>query len=213
MRRGLGLERGDRAARIAAGVWILTLLAAAGCGWFEPRNPIKGETAAPVPWVSPIEPELVLANMDTAMTYLSRGIDNYAKCYADTFHFYPYPDDANTLAQQGRDHVYDDWTLTVERDVTDLILGLAKTVDLRFEGHDVVADDSQYKIWEERYTLVIDYLSGQEETYEGVARLELRVDPSQANQWYITRWQDFLKAGQPDSVHTWGRLRGERRPI
>ncbi len=199
--------------RIAAFVWILLLSAAAGCGWFDTRQPLPGEVLPPVPWVSPINPEIVLANMDSAMTYLGRGITNYGQCFSDTFHFYPYPDDAAVLANQGKPTAYDDWTLSVEREVTDLILSSAKNVDVSFVDRVVVADETDYKIWEEQYLLLIDYLSGQSTAYEGVARLELRVDPDQANQWFITRWQDFLRPDQPESVTTWGLLRGETRQI
>ena len=192
---------------------VLAVVVAAGCGWFDTREPLPGEIVAPVPWVNPVEPEMVLANMDSAMTYLGRGIDNYAKCFGDTFHFYPYPNDEAVLAAEGKPQAYEDWVLSVERDVMELVLSMAKTVDVRFEGHDVVADNTEYKIWEERYLLIIDSLNGEHGEYQGVARLEIRIDPNQADQWFITRWQDFVKPGQPDNVETWGWLRGQRRQI
>jgi len=140
-------------------------------------------------------------------------VTNYVKCFGDTFHFYPYANDADVLAQQGKPGAYDDWTLSVEAEVVDLILNSALSVDVQFEGHDVIADNTEYKIWEEQYTLDVQFRNGGQGTYEGVARLEIRIDPSQADQWFITRWQDFLRPGQPDSVQTWGWLRGQERQI
>ena len=206
-------RRGRFSVKAGIGPWVLALWLAAGCGWFETRDPLPGEPIAPVPWESPIEPETVLANMDSAMTYLGRGVTNYVKCFGDTFHFYPYANDAAVLAQQGKPGAYDDWTLSVEAEVVDLILNSAQSVAVQFEGHDVIADNTEYKIWEEQYTLDVQFRSGAQGIYEGVARLEIRIDPSQADQWFITRWQDFLRPGQPDSVQTWGWLRGQERQI
>ncbi len=196
-------------------IWILVLGVAgvASCGWFDTRNPSGGEAEPPVPWDVPIEPETVLANMDSALIYLGRGIENYAKCYGDTFHFYPTTNDADVLAQQGKPGAFENYDREVDREVMDLIVISAKSVDLTWTPDQVIADTEEYKIWEERYRLVIERLSGEVETYEGVAHLELRVDPNQADQWFITSWQDFFAPGQPDTVHTWGWLRGQARAL
>jgi hypothetical protein len=97
----------------------------------------------------------VLANMDSALTYLARGMANYVKCYADTFHFYPTPNDQAIMEAQGRPTVYDNWTKTVERDVMDLILTQARNLDITFVSRQVIADETLFKIWEERYRLAL----------------------------------------------------------
>lgn len=195
--------------RAGAGIGLIVALVA-GCGWFETRDPLPFEPIEPVPRVSPIEPELVLANMDSALVYLGRGIDNYVRCLGDTFHFYPHLNDQVVWEQQGKPNAYENWDRNVEREVMDLILSSAKEVDVTFSDRNVVADTEDYKIWEQHYVLEISK-TDTVETYEGVARLELRTDPSQANQWFITNWQTYEWPGQ--TAKTWGWLRGLRRQI
>jgi hypothetical protein len=194
-------------------LWIVLLGVAGGCGWFDTREPSPVTPEPPVPWESPIEPETVLANMDSALVYLGRGITNYSRCYADTFHFYPTANDRDVIGQQGKPTAFDDFTKTVEEEVMDLLLNSSTRVEVTWTPDEVIVDTEEHKVWEERYHLLIEYLSGAVETYEGIARLELRVDPDQANQWFITSWQDFFFPNQPDTVYTWGYLRGQRRQI
>jgi len=195
-------------------VWMAGLavvLAVAGCRWFDTRDPLPGEPETPVPWQSPTEPEIVLANMDSALIYLGRGIDNYQRCLGDTFHFYPLDDDRATLEAQGKPNAYDDWDREVEREVMDLVLNSAKSVDLTFSDQEVIADEPEFKKWEEHYLLVIEWLSGETGVYEGNCQMEIRIDPEQANQWFIEKWGDVETPGQEHE--TWGRLRGEKRQI
>lgn len=206
------MHRGDRIG-IQWVAWCAVLILGAGCGWLETRDPLEGEVLPPVPWESPVDPETVLANMDSALIYLGRGIDNYARCLGDTFHFYPFGPDADALAQQGNENAFLDWDRDIEQEVMNLVLSGATSVDLTFvdEDHQEVAGTEEFKIWDEHYILVITKQGGEEETHEGIAHLELRIDPDQANQWFITRWQDFEWPGQTTS--TWGLLRGETRQI
>lgn len=178
-------------------VVLLAFTAGTGC-IFEVRDaapPDSGST-----WVVPDDPQRVFQNMKTGLE--DRTGANYFRSLNDAFAFNPTATDSVTQPPG----TYDNWTVDVEKDVTDNILANASTVVVNFTDRVQIQDTSVEVKFDLRYELILtDAISGTDTSYKGAAQFTM-VNGSKG--WQLSRWRD---TEAESGFATWGFLRGTNR--
>jgi hypothetical protein len=183
-----------------AGVLGLTvcLFFTMGCSIFDTRDPEPpgGDTT---PWLSPTVPSFVFTNMTNGLEDLT-GV-NYDKSIAETFTFIPMPADVDKLGPE----VYENWTRTVEVEVTQRFLATASKVEVAFISPEQVLDQDPFAAFEGPYEMTITDSQGGKETYKGKARFNMQ---RLSQGWHLIGWEDLEGV---EGFATWGYLRGVTR--
>lgn len=185
------------ALRIAA---LLMLSTGTGC-IFEVRDaqpPSSGST-----WLVPDDPQRVFQNMESGLEDLS-GV-NYTRSLDDAFTFNPTVEDSLNPTLAGK---FDNWTVDVEKEVTEIILSEASSLKVAFTERDQIFDSSAEVKFKLRYELEIitNTVPPDTLTYKGRAQFDI-VNGSKG--WQLRRWRDEERES---GFATWGFLRGARRP-
>ncbi|MCX5801378.1 MAG: hypothetical protein NTX17_08335 [Candidatus Eisenbacteria bacterium] len=189
----------------AFSIFVLVSVLVCGCGLFEPRTPEAPGTGG-TPWIPPTAPETVLVNIENSM--YGKVIGNYVQNFTDDLAFHPDPSDSVELSAT-QPTVYDNWTLDVERTVTQAIFDQAALLDLAFTQRDApVYVDSDHCVLYYTYLLQVTLKTGGTEYFRGLVEFHMRREGG--SNWYVYVWIDKR---DPDflSSRTWGNLKGTKR--
>lgn len=179
---------------------ILMLSAATGC-IFEVREadpPARGST-----WLVPDDPQRVFQNMESGLEDLT-GV-NYGRSLNDAFVFSPTLEDSLNPTLAGK---FVNWTVDVEKEVTDLILSEARSLTVAFTEREQIFSSSVEVKFKVRYELTITTNTAPPDTvtYKGRGQFDM-VNGSKG--WQLNRWKEEERE---IGFATWGFLRGSRRP-
>jgi len=177
---------------------VVLALSGLGCDLFDTR---EAETPGSegTPFIVPDVPALVFANMETGLEDLT-GV-NYEKSLGNAFTFIPLPSDVDALPPG----TFDDWTKTVEMEVTQEILADATALKASFINPKQIRDEADFADFRAPYELMITQTAGDTVIYKGVAQFDMQ---RLGQGWHLIRWTDQEGVG---GFATWGRLRGETR--
>jgi hypothetical protein len=198
---GVGVHR---VAVLAGRILMLVLaLGAAGCDILTTRDP-EPPTQGSSTFVPPTAPELVLANLRSAVS--EKNVENYMRCLVDTlsaarsFQFVP------TASALGRyPSAFLQWSLQSERTWFSSLLALTPAqaaASLSLDGgFSVIVSDSA--VYTGTYALAVAHaLPGVPETVRGQVQLVMALDRS--SQWSIVRWTDTPVGTEP----SWSEWKG-----
>jgi hypothetical protein len=131
---------------------------------------------------------------------------NYERAIGDEFIFSPLLDDSLDQAFAGVvPSPYADWTKEVERDVTNLLLSDADTIQVEFTPSALI-NENTFVRYRTQYALrVVLRTGGSAATYEGVAYIDVR---RIRGNWQVTYWDEIEPV---EGASTWGFLRGTLR--
>jgi hypothetical protein len=152
------------------------------------------------PWVVPNAPTQVFTNMRTGLEDLT-GV-NYKRSIQDAFEFIPLPEDASDPTLVG---AFDDWTATVEKEVTDRLLASASSIRVTFTNLVPTFEQTPYAYYNVDYVLVVGQTDTPPDTLR--AKAEIRMQDGSKG-WQMIRWQDIERVS---GYATWGYLRGTLR--
>ncbi len=193
-----------RAARLALILFAAMFLPGAGCNLFETREPEGGSGSINI-WVPPTRPEIIVQNLLAALEAGSFG--DYQRAFAPDFDFVPDGTDmAQLQIERPGEEVYAGWNKDVETQVAESIYGTARSLDLRlvFFQEQLLQEGRLHKY---DYTLTLETTSGVN-VYQGQAWFTI---VQQFNgDWLIAGWQDVIT---PQTVESWGRLKGRNRQL
>jgi hypothetical protein len=195
-----------RARAIEAALLALAALAlpGAGCGLFDVRDAVEGGGEDSV-WVPPTSPEIVVANLEAA---LEAGIfGDYLRAFTEDFAFVPDAADVVQLSiERPGEPVFEGWTREVETQVAEAIETGAESLELAlvFLSEQILDEGRLHK-----YSYVLTLQRGGEvDVHQGEAWLEIR--QVTGGEWLIHAWQDVIT---PETVESWGRLKGRNRQL
>lgn len=181
-------------------VFTTLVMAASGCSVFDVRDaqaPGSGGSS----WQVPDIPSAVFVNMRTGLE--DRTGANYYRSLTDGFTFVPLPEDASNPALAGK---FDNWTIDVERQVTDRLLAESVSISVRFTSITQIRDQAPFADFQADYELVTTLAAGgTEETYKGKAQFDMQEG---SKGWQLIRWVDIERVS---GFATWGFLRGTLR--
>jgi hypothetical protein len=184
---------------------LLLLLAGAGCGLFEPRDP---RVAVPIP----VErcrirsvPDSVVANI---VAHYGRGTDCYAAQVDTGFQFVPDPQDYIQRDNPPSPNPYDGWNRDVETGVSQTISIRADSVQVFFDSEYAPRSTTTSPTRETRYYnyhLLVFQPPAVVTRYQG-----------QAEMTFIQRTTDYTLESFVDhrdgsGLPTWGSLRADQR--
>ncbi|UCF78245.1 MAG: hypothetical protein JSW03_09085 [Candidatus Eiseniibacteriota bacterium] len=184
---------------------LFTTALVCGCGLFEPRVPDPPGTGG-TPWIPPTEPESVFVNLKNSLE--GKIILNYGQCFTDDFAFHPDPSDSVDLFALYSWDVYENWTLDVEKTVTQTLFDEAASIRLTFTVRDTtICPSADECLFFYKYQLQVIYKVGGSNFYYGLVDFYLR---REGGFWNIYMWLDKR---DPDfqAFDTWGKLKGTRR--
>jgi hypothetical protein len=199
-------------AEIAILFILLLLFFGLGC-----KNPFTTrESPPPVgqegDWNTPSSPMVVMENLFNS--YNQKIIGNFNLCFSDNFKFSA-PQDSIEAISQGQGWLFENWDVSVERGVAELIFATSRQAidSLDFfliwrldpSQNDIVGDTTA--IFYRDYTLYKLVGSPPETTvYRGLATFYL--EETAFNWWSIYMWEDIpWQTGQPD----WADFKAEFR--
>ncbi len=187
----------DLALVVAAALW----LPGAGC-LFDTRKAEEGEGGDSV-WVPPTSPEIVVENLRAALEAGTFG--DYLRAFTEDFTFEPDAADIAQLAiERPGEPVYDDWTRDVETETAESIAAGAESVTLSLSLiSEQLVEGGRLQKYD--YTLTLQRADGAD-VYQGEAWFEIRQEPT--GDWLIHHWLDVIT---PETVESWGRLKGRSR--
>ena len=187
-----------RFAGISIAILFGTILAS-GC-LFQPRDPEPPSEEEEVPWLNPVIPENVLANMESALETLTST--NYNNSIWETFVFLPSSQDVIQAENQGRPGYYEGFGKTRELDALGKLY--TRVDSLRVEWNDSQEDWSVggdfASVELQNYELHAAYATGETSVYQGSAVLSFQ---EEGGQWYLVEWDEENNA----TDLSWGRLR------
>ncbi len=193
--------RGPALVRAAA---LLGLLSAAGCLFFEPRDPEVGE-GEESRWQPPVTPQLIVTNLEVA--FENAIFNDYLRALTLDFSFRPDgADSAQLEIELPGLGVFTNWTREVDEQVASSIVASADSVALDFETgtEENIGND---RLLKKRYLLTLIRPSGNT-TFQGEAWFHVR--EVSGGEWYIYHWEDVRTgSGNP----SWGLLKGRNRPL
>lgn len=187
------LRRTGRCVLVLA-AWLPALV---GCDIFDTRDAETPGTGG-TPWVPPTLPVQVFLNLESGLE--DRTGSNYERSLADAFTFVPAAADVDKLGSE----VYQDWTKTVEVEVTETILNDCAAIAVVFVKTQI-RDEADYAEFRVTYEMDVTWSRGESETFKGVAQFDLQ---RLAGNWQLIRWTDQEGV---EGFATWGYLRGETR--
>ena len=191
------------ALRIALVLVAALYLPGAGC-LLSTRTAERGEGGGSV-WVPPTSPEIVVQNLQAA---LEAGIfGDYTRAFTDDFAFEPDGADVVQLSiERPGEDVFADWTRDVETQVAEAISGGATEVTL---GLTLLTEQlvDEGRLQKYMYTLTV-VRGGAPQVYQGQAWFVIRQEAT--GDWLIAHWLDVIT---PDTVESWGRLKGRNRQL
>jgi hypothetical protein len=192
-----------RRAQGVAGLTVLTALAVlvAGCGLFEPRDPI-GAGGPGVNCATPNSPENVVSNVVNHYAELA-GVNCYSDMLDTAFTFHP---DAADSIEALPDTVYNHWTRDIEsRDASNV----ARDATFHLAAFDseyaarVISADQRTQIRFYAYHLILHAPQASPDTlFRGLA--DITFFQGADAQWHITNWVDKRDGS---GARTWGYLR------
>lgn len=176
------------------------LMALAGCGLFDTREPVEGEGGQSF-WQPPTSPEIIVRNLEVAF---ENGIFNdYERALTIDFTFHP--DLADSLdVEGGRPGAFANWTRDVEVETAAAIHATADSLMLVLvpNSTEIVGDD---RLLKQSYVLTLLTVGGST-VYEGDVWFWVR---QVAGEWFIYHWEDISTSS---SRRSWGFLKGNTRP-
>jgi hypothetical protein len=184
----------------AALAGLLLLMAAAGCGMFETREPEEGEGEQSL-WQPPTSPEIIVRNLEVAF---ENGIFNdYERALTPDFTFHP--DLADSLdVEGGRPGAFANWTRDVEVQTASAIFASADSLILLL-GVPSIEIEGDDRLMKQNYLLTL-LTAGGSTIYEGDVWFWVR---QVGGEWYIYHWEDIATSS---SRRSWGFLKGNSRP-
>ncbi|KPJ61193.1 MAG: hypothetical protein AMJ46_02470 [Latescibacteria bacterium DG_63] len=190
-------------------VFLLVSVLVCGCGLFEPRVPDEPGTGG-VRWIAPTEPESVFVNIKNSLE--GKVIGNYAQCFlatpTDSFVFHPDPSDSLELFWLYSRDVFENWTLDVEKTVTQSILDEAASIQLTFALRDTtICTGAEECFFYYKYQLQVIYKVGGTKYYYGLADYHMR---GEGGEWFVYMWIDKRDPDFQD-FDSWGKLKGTKR--
>jgi len=175
-----------------------------GCDFFQPREAAPPGSGATCPQDLPSDPDVVLRNLEKAVSCLDIG--SYIRSFSDEFVFQADQADYQEFAKQG-EYPYDGWNRSVEELVMGNVFAAADSGSVDFSDPRDIQESGLEKTYSDTpYVLRIVKSGSGATTYQGLATLKFKQDNS--GNWSITSWEDKRSGGGADS---WGRLRGEQR--
>ena len=186
-----------RFATVSLAILFGTILAS-GC-LFQPRDP-EPPSEDNVPWLNPVLPENVLANMKSALETLTST--NYNNSIWETFVFLPSGQDVSQAENQGSPGYYEEFGKIRELDALGKLYTQVDT--LRVEWNDsqgdwsIAGDIASVELHNYEFHAV--YVTGETRVYEGSAVLSFQ---EEGGQWYLAIWDEEDNATE----QSWGRLR------
>lgn len=197
------MTRRALASLVRGGILLLLALPAGGC-WFATREASPGGEGETV-WVPPTSPDIVVENLRAA---LEAGVfGDYIRAFTTDFAFEPDGTDVTQLAiERPGQAVYDGWNRDVETQTAEEIAAGASELHLVFTLlSEQVVDEGRLQ----KYDYVLTLVRGTTpEVYQGQAWFEIRLEPT--GDWLISHWLDVIT---PETVDSWGRLKGRTRPL
>jgi len=183
---------------------LLLLVAAIGCGLFEPRE-AEAPTESGLNFVPPTDPAIVISNLQAAID--QKNVANYIACFSDVarqgrpFVFIP---SAEATAQYGA--VLANWDLAKEEAYFQNLIARSPTTAfsslvLTLQSAIVSADSVLYE-----YDYIFSFGHSEQgfpQTARGRLQFTLGVDASTF--WTIHRWIDFKST---DDI-TWSLFKGK----
>ncbi|MBZ0266955.1 hypothetical protein K8I85_02265 [bacterium] len=191
-----------RAARGLALIGMSLWLPGAGCGLFDTREPVTGDTDSGT-WVPPTRAEIVVENLERA--FEAGVFTDYQRALTENFTFTPDDTDVATYEQErpGED-VYGSWTREVEALTAEAIRTAADSLDLvlDFKEEELVTEGRLRK-----YDYQLHVIVGEAVT-EYVGEVRFVITQVAGGDWVITGWEDVASDPQTPS---WGFLKGANR--
>ncbi len=178
-------------------VAALLIVTTVGCSIFDPREAEEPGSSG-TPFIAPDVPSLVFSNLKSGLEDLT-GV-NYEKSLGDEFTFIPLPSDASQLPG-----AFDNWTKSVEMEVTNKILADATLLLVSFINPEQIRDEADFADFRAPYELTLTYSSGDTEVFKGVAQFDMQ---RLGGNWHLIRWTDQEGI---EGFATWGFLRGTTR--
>ncbi|GJM44240.1 MAG: hypothetical protein DHS20C21_10820 [Gemmatimonadota bacterium] len=191
--------RWEWAVPIVVALW----LPGAGCGLFDTRDPVIGDTEGGI-WIPPTRAEIVVENLERA--FEAGVFTDYQRALTEDFLFTPDESDVATYEQErpGED-VFGEWTAEVETNAAESIwtgAGGELELTLTFTTEQLIPEGRLRKY---DYTLLVT-TSGQAQEYRGEAWFSLT--QLTGGDWAIFGWEDVASDSQ---VPSWGFLKGAQR--
>ena len=185
-------------------VWFVVIGCFSGC-LFDTRDatpPGDGEPGST--WVTPDLPDKVFLNMDSGLEDLTGT--NYDRSLHPTFTFEPLPEDKNNPSLAGQ---FDDWTVSVEKQVVQKMLSDARDIEVRFITPQQISSSGTTAEFQSDYELTTIDKGAPPDTvsYKGRAQFDFQLG---GTGWQITRWEDLERVS---GFATWGFLRGSLREL
>jgi len=186
------LSRGFRRALCALSILLPLLGLLADCGLFDLRNPASSGGQGEVPWDTPTEPRIALANLKTATE--ARAIGNYERSLTTdyVFRFDPYDVAADTVWH--RDKELAGMGALFNNEAT-----VRLTWTVRDSGH--IGENRYYRNL--GYRLVFRRSASDSVVIVGLSVMYFKMD---GVQWLIYRWADVKDTNQPN-LPSWGYAR------
>ncbi len=174
------------------------LLCFGGC-LFSPRDPGTPENPDPSVWISPTEPEFVLANITEAFSY--NRMTNYGRSFHETeveMIFDPSDETSGDISE------FMPWDGVQEEARMDAIIPEhLPTIEVTWEIPDDINEESSSIWWYENLGYRLVFVDGSKQVvYEGECDLYFI---NEDGLWVINRWHDRRKADGENN--TWGYLR------
>ncbi len=177
-------------------ILAIMLLLSAGCV-FTPRSP-EDPVEVEIEWISPHQPENVLANMEAALEA------RYITYYRDSLHGeFLFLASAQAIAQQPWDQYFEGFGLERELAATEALFLQVETLQVDWnydEDPEVVGDEATFSL--DNYQLTVVYGDGSERIFSGSAELKLVKDPD----WKLIEWDET----QNSADNSWGTLRASQ---
>lgn len=203
MARGRVVPEGLLSRPIPALLFAALVSGAAGCGLFEARDPLEAGVA-PFPCASLIAQDNVFSNIRSAYGK-GEGLGCYGSLLDPTFAFQPDPADLSE-APPGQ---YDNWSKSVEQQVTQNLVSDAQEFLLRYTGpYEPVSTTPDAEIRRYPYEIEFHGTVIPDTLFQGIA--EVTITRSTAGLWQVTNWVD-RRDPNGTTTRTWGYLRGAFR--
>lgn len=170
-----------------------------GC-LFQPREPeTPSEDSAP--WILPIDPQNVLANMESALESLTST--NYENSLGEEFQFFPSWRAEEDAAQVG--FSFEGYRNSRELDALAKLYTLVDSlrVEWNFDpSEDMTEGPDEAQITLEDYQLFVSYSGSEPTEYSGSAEMTLRLVDGQ---WVLVTWDESNSTAS--DLPDWGQLR------